>query len=210
MIQLDITDFISSAEQIGVSLREIPGMISDAIKEEVLALDPELPKEKDLGKTLLAYMEKPDRKPFVFIIDEWDALIREAKDDPEAQKRYLNLLRGWFKNNSFTPKVVAAAYMTGILPIKKDGSQSAISDFREYSMLNPSVFAGFIGFTEDEVLNICKQHDADFEMMKKWYDGYSFKGVGSVYNPNSVMNAASDGTYISYWTETSAAEGLLD
>ena len=210
VIQLDITDFISSAEQIGVSLREIPGMISDAIKEEVLALDPELPKEKDLGKTLLAYMEKPDRKPFVFIIDEWDALIREAKDDPEAHKRYLNLLRGWFKNNSFTPKVVAAAYMTGILPIKKDGSQSAISDFREYSMLNPSVFAGFIGFTEDEVLNICKQHDADFEMMKKWYDGYSFKGVGSVYNPNSVMNAASDGSYISYWTETSAAEGLLD
>ena len=64
----------------------------------------------------------------MFIIDEWDALIREAKDDAVAQKRYLSLLREWFKSNNFTPKVVAAAYMTGILPIKKDGSQSAISD----------------------------------------------------------------------------------
>ena len=61
--------------------------------------------------------------------DEWDAIIREAKEDEEAQTAYLNLLRGWFKNTSITPKAVAAAYMTGILPIKKDGSQSAISDF---------------------------------------------------------------------------------
>ena len=47
-------------------------------------------------------------------------------------------------------------------------------------------------------------------MMKKWYDGYSFKNVGSVYNPNSVMNAISNDDFDSYWTETSAAEGLLE
>ena len=63
---------------------------------------------------------------FVFVIDEWDALIREEKGDTMVQKKYLNSLRGWFKNNNFTSRVVAAAYMTGILPIKKDGSQSAI------------------------------------------------------------------------------------
>lgn len=52
------------------------------------------------------------RTKVVFIIDEWDALIREATHDGVTQDRYLNLLRAWFKNNSFTPKVVAAAYMT--------------------------------------------------------------------------------------------------
>ena len=79
-------------------------------------------------------------KEFVFVIDEWDALIREAKGDAAVQRKYLNLLRGWFKNNNFTPRVVAAAYMTGILPIKKDGSQSAISDFKEVTTLNPGRF----------------------------------------------------------------------
>lgn len=209
VINLDITSFISSATQVGVSLQEIPGMIANAIKEEILALDTELPGDKNLEMTLTAYVDKGN-KSFIFIIDEWDAMIREAKDDPEAQKRYLNLLRGWFKNNSFTAKVVAAAYMTGILPIKKDGSQSAISDFDEFSMIKPLEFGGYVGFTEEEVRSICEKKNADFEMMKKWYDGYSFKNVGSVYNPNSVMKAIRNDDFDSYWTETSAAEGLLE
>ena len=93
---------------------------------------------------------------FVFVIDEWDAPIREAKEDFNAQTAYLNLLREWFKNNNFTPQVVAAAYMTGILPIKKDGSQSAISDFAEYPILNPGKFAEYTGFTKEEVKNSVK------------------------------------------------------
>lgn len=84
-----------------------------------MALDPTLSADKDLENTLTKYVGKEGNKKFIFIIDEWDAMIREAKDDPEAQKRYLNLLRGWFKNGNFTDQVVAAAYMTGILPIKK-------------------------------------------------------------------------------------------
>ena len=63
---------------------------------------------------------------FVFVIDEWDALIREAKGDTMVQKKYLNSLRGWFKNNNFTSRVVAAAYMTGILPIAKYSSGSEL------------------------------------------------------------------------------------
>ena len=85
---------------------------------------------KSLTDCILRCVESSGRK-FVFIIDEWDALIREAKNDTDTQKRYLDLLREWFKNISFTTKAVAAACMTGILHIKKDGSQSAISDFDE-------------------------------------------------------------------------------
>ncbi len=146
---------------------------------------------------------------FIFIIDEWDAVIREGKADPDAQTAYLELLREWFKNGTSTEKVVAAAYMTGILPIKKDGSQSAISDFCEYTMIKPGKFAPFVGFTEDEVIRLCESHKADFKSMKRWYDGYELGTVGSVYNPNSVMKAVENGDYDSYWTQTSAAEGLM-
>ncbi|WP_295089903.1 AAA family ATPase [Ruminococcus sp.] len=210
VIYLDITGFISSAQQKGVSLSDVPRIISDAVKEEVIALDNDLPKDKSLEDTLALYVSKEGNKQFIFIIDEWDAMIREAKDDSETQKRYLNLLRGWFKNGNFTDKVVAAAYMTGILPIKKDGSQSAISDFDEFSMIKPLDFGGYVGFTEAEVKALCDKKNANFEMMKKWYDGYSFKNVGSVYNPNSVMKAINNDDFDSYWTETSAAEGLLE
>lgn len=77
-------------------------------------------------------------------------------------------------------------------------------------MVNPRDFGGYVGFTEDEVRELCKKKNADFVLMKQWYDGYSFKGAGSVYNPNSVMKAAEYGDFDSYWTETSAAEGLME
>ena len=86
-------------------------------------------------------------------------------------------MREWFKNNNFTPQVVAAAYMTGILPIKKDGSQSAISDFVEYPILNPGEFAEYTGFTEEEVKELCEKHGLSYEEAKNWYDGYDFPEV---------------------------------
>ena len=68
------------------------------------------------------------------IIDEWDAPIRE---NPFVQQEYLEFLRTLFKSSQTTAKIFAAAYITGILPIKKDGRQSAISDFKEFSMIKP-------------------------------------------------------------------------
>ena len=59
--------------------------------------------------------------------------------------------------------------MTGILPIKKDGSQSAISDFGEYTMLEPEAFAEYVGFTEDEVKRECSRLGKSFDRMKMAY-----------------------------------------
>ena len=210
VIYLEITSFISQARREGILLADVPKMIVRALSEELDALNMSTRHDRELKEKLTAISESPGGKKFVFIIDEWDAVIREAKNDAAAQEAFLGLLREWFKNGTFTPKVVAAAYMTGILPIKKDGSQSAISDFDEYTMVKPLRFAEFVGFTEQEVKELCQKHNADFESMKLWYDGYDFKGVGAVYNPNSVMKAIRNEDFDSYWTETSAAEGLLE
>jgi len=210
VIYLEITSFISAARRQGVSLREVPNRVVEAVQDELVLEGFDVISGKPLTDSLAHIAETEDGKKFIFIIDEWDAVIREAKDDEIAQKRYLDLLREWFKNSTFTPKAVAAAYMTGILPIKKDGSQSAISDFKEYSMIKPRKYGEFVGFTEEEVVCLCADKDVDFDTMKRWYDGYTFKDVGSVYNPNSVMQALENDDFDSYWTETSAAEGLLD
>ncbi len=210
VICLDITGFTSDIRKRHGSFCEVPGMIERAIWKDLTELCAS-PKDGDsLNDYLLRCVEAADGKPFIFIIDEWDAVIREAKDDPAAWEAYLNLLRGWFKNNNFTPKVVAAAYMTGILPVKKDGTQSAISDFKEFSVVKPGKFGPYVGFTEDEVRKLCEQYGIDIEMMKQWYDGYSIKGTGSVYNPNSVMLAIENDDFDSYWTESSASKELLD
>ncbi len=209
VISLDISGFVSAAKKKERPLREVPRNIDLALLAELHRLYPETDENTELNDALLELVRRTKTK-IVFVIDEWDSLIREAKDDPEAQEIYLNLLRAWFKNNNFTPEAIAAAFMTGILPIKKDGSQSAISDFKEYTMIKPRQFGEYVGFTENEVRELCREHDVSFDLMKQWYDGYDFRNVGAVYNPNSVMQAIDNDDFDSYWTETSAAEGLME
>ncbi len=98
--------------------------------------------------------------------------------------------------------MIEAAYMTGILPIKKYGTQSAITDFVEYTMIGPQKLAEYVGFTETEVRQLCETCRMEFLEAKRWYDGYSFGRARSVYNPNAIVMAMEDGEYRSYWTRT--------
>ncbi|MCD8150205.1 MAG: AAA family ATPase, partial [Clostridiales bacterium] len=117
-------------------------------------------------------------------------------------------LRGLFKNKDRTNKVIAAAYMTGILPVKKYGTESALSDFREYSMTAPELLEEYVGFTESEVKKICREQDMSFEDMNLWYDGYSFKKNHHIYNPNSVREALHNRNVRNYWNQTGSFESL--
>ena len=149
--------------------------------------------------------------PFVILIDEWDCLFREYKQDREAQKKYLDFLRVWLKDQDY----VALAYMTGILPIKKYGSHSALNMFTEYSMTNPREMAEFFGFTEDEVKMLCARYKRSFEETKAWYDGYELitveenqKKIYSMYSPKSVVDAMLSGVFDNYWNQTETYEAL--
>lgn len=180
--------------------------IIEKITDELLEAYPSVKTDSAFSAILANAVEYTGNK-FVMIIDEWDAPIREK---PQIGDEYLKFLRMLFKSSGTTAKIFAAAYMTGILPIKKNGSQSAVSDFREFSMIKPRKYGEYVGFTEEEVQRLCEKNDVDFQSMKQWYDGYYFKDVGSVYNPDSVMQAIDNDDFDSYWTETSAAEGLME
>lgn len=178
--------------------------LCERITEELRAAYPEVSVSRELPAALINTAEFTGNK-FIMIIDEWDAPIRE---NPVVQQKYLEFLRTLFKSSQTTARIFAAAYMTGILPVKKDGYQSAVSDFKEYTMIKPRKFGEYVGFTEAEVIGLCEKNKMDFQTMKEWFDGYFFQSVGSVYNPNSVMQAIDNHDFDSYWTETSAAESL--
>ena len=200
VIYLDMTNLLGNVKPEG-----LVKFIIENVTEEIIDSYPEVSKGNTFDQTLIKCISYTGNK-FIMIIDEWDAPIRET---PEIEEDYLKFLRMLFKSSGTTSKIFGAAYMTGILPIKKDGSQSAISDFGEYSVLMPGEFAGFVGFTEEEVKRICEEKDKDFEKMKFWYDGYTIGKEHSIYNPYSVMQALETGIFSSYWKKTSAAETLM-
>ena len=202
VIYLDITWFISTEKNV----KNTVSYLQEQVIAELCTVYTSIEKECSLPIVLAKIAEMTGHK-FIIIIDEWDALFREAKEDTELQKEYLQLLRGLFKS-SLTDKMIEAAYMTGILPIKKYGTQSALTDFREYTMLQPKRLAQYVGFTEDEVENLCQAYGMNFEEAKRWYDGYSFSRVESVYSPNSVVQAICNEEFGDYWTETETYESL--
>lgn len=141
---------------------------------------------------------------FILIIDEWDCIMREKKEDAEGIKKYLEWLKLLMKDKEY----LALAYMTGILPIKKYGSHCALNMFDEYSMTEPGEYASYVGFTQNEVNNICQKFNSDFIAMQKWYDGYVFDNGLHLYNPNSVIKAIQRNKFLSFWSQTETFEGL--
>lgn len=196
VIYLDITWFISMT----VNIKNVVLEIQSKVMKELRETFPQAKCADTLPETLTEINDVTNRK-FIIIIDEWDALFREAKEDKGLHKEYLQLLRGLFKSG-LTDKIIEAAYMTGILPIKKYGTQSALTDFVEYTMIAPGVMAPFMGFTEKEVKELCSVYDMDFKEVKRWYDGYSFNKIKSIYSPNSVTRAMKNNDYGSYWTQS--------
>ncbi|MFR5700614.1 MAG: AAA family ATPase [Eubacterium ramulus] len=142
--------------------------------------------------------------PFVVIIDEWDCVFREYKTNRETQERYLDFLRDLLKDKGY----IHLAYMTGILPIKKYGTHSALNMFDEFSMIEPGPLASYVGFTETEVQKLCGQYDMELEEAKNWYDGYSFDKALSVYSPRSVVSCMRLGKIGNYWNQTETFEAL--
>lgn len=170
VIYLDITWFLSICEK----GRNVVEYIQEQVIEELVGEYPDLSNMTSLPLAISKISQRTGSK-FIIIVDEWDALFRESKENDALQKEYIQLLRGLFKS-SLTDGMIEAAYMTGILPIKKYGTQSAMTDFREYTMTSPKKLAKYTGFTEPEVRALCKTYDMDFVETKKWYDGYSFRG----------------------------------
>ncbi len=183
--------------------------IQEQVISELKKEYPEYIRNTDISlPSVLANINAATKEQFIIIIDEWDCLFREDKNNEKLQKEYINLLRGLFKG---TPSgaFLKLAYITGILPIKKYGTQSALNNFREHTMISPRQMAEYVGFTETEVKMLCQEHGLPFKEMQRWYDGYFFENAGHIYSPNSVIEAVDSREFGNYWSRTETYESLM-
>ena len=224
VIRITITDFLGDSADIADML----DYLTEELIAELTAAFPMIqPGTRRNLRTLLTRIYAETERPFVIVIDEWDAVFRKYSEDDTGQNQYLDFMRDWLKDQPY----VALAYMTGILPVKKYGNHSALNMFDEYSMMAPMQLASFAGFTEDEVKLLCSQYGRDFQAMREWYDGYRVSDIippdpdyrssaetglqpqaktWSLYNPLSVVNAVRTGLIRNYWNKTETYEALAE
>ena len=132
--------------------------------------------------------------PFVIIIDEQVCMARNTKNNIDEQRKYLDFLRDLPKDKSY----IHLAYMTGILPIKKYGTHSALNMFSEFSMTNPRQLTSYVGFTEDEVNELSERYNISLSDLKEWYDGYHFGENETIYSPKSVVRKVLRQEYVTH------------
>lgn len=206
VIRINMQQFLSITN----STDEMLELLQERILRELERKYPDCIKD---GQLILSMMDifSFTGHPFVILIDEWDCLFREYQQNRDAQKKYLDFLRVWLKDQDY----VGLAYMTGILPIKKYGSHSALNMFTEYSMTDPGDMAQYFGFTEEEVKTLCREYDMSFEETKAWYDGYGLcthsrygDQYYSMYSPKSVVEAMLRHKFGTYWNQTETYEAL--
>lgn len=159
----------------------------------------------DLLSVLYAIVQQAEPSKFIMIVDEWDAILRESNPENNDVEQYVDFLRMLFKSGN-SMSVFAGVYMTGILPIKKYNTQSALNNFEEYTMVSPGEMAASFGFTDDEVSDLCDRNHIDKEQIRIWYDGYKIGDQKSIYNPLSVIRAVRRRYCESYWSNTGTYE----
>lgn len=198
---LNMQEFLSRSKSMEELLKRLKKLVIRELKTEYP--DTDYFDDTDLIQCMQDVYQNT-KCPFVIIIDEWDCIFREYREDKAAQAQYLDFLRDFLKDKGY----IHLAYMTGILPIKKYGTHSALNMFAEYSMLDAGPLAEYVGFTEKEVSELCGEYRMDMAEMKSWYDGYQFEEVGSVYSPRSVVCSLEYGKFNSYWNQTETFEAL--
>ena len=203
VIYLDMTNFVTRYRTDDIVEKIDETLLTDVSKAySDVAVAP----NDDLMDYLLRVYETTGEQ-FVFIIDEWDAICREFASGTKAMDAYVSWLRRIFKSQD-AMRVFACAYMTGILPIKKYKTESALNNFQEYSMIEPRKMGKYFGFTIDEVRMLASRHGMDFDELVKWYDGYQIGDEHSMFNPNSVMQAIDSGRCRSFWAATGAFDAV--
>ena len=203
VIHFDVQWFLEP----GVDVNNIVSIIQGSILKELREAYPEIIDDRVTGLAgALSEIYAKTGNKFVVIIDEWDVIIRDEAHNKAVQDEYINFLRVMFKGIEPT-KYIALAYLTGILPVKRLKTQSALNNFDEYTMLDAGQLAPYIGFTENEVMELCERYNRDFNAVKRWYDGYLLNEQ-HLYNPKAVVSLMTRGTFQSYWSKTGTFESI--
>lgn len=204
VIHIDVQWFISACS----NRSEFVSYISTEVIKELKEAYPDTLNSNvyHLSDALSQIHEKSGNR-FVFIIDEWDLVFRDSSFTELEKNEYIRFLQRLFGGIE-SEKYIALAWLTGILPIG-DENTFTLSKFHSFSTLNSGPLAPFMGFTEDEVIELCSRYRQDYSKVKKWYGGYLLNGC-QLFNPKAVCSLMKFHGYRCYWSNTGSYEVITD
>ena len=153
---------------------------------------------------LCQYLHRYYGKKVIVLLDEYDTPMQEAYVHGywDAFTSFLrSLFNATFKSNPYLERAV----LTGITRVSK---QSIFSDLNNLNVITTTSeeYVTYFGFTEQEVFQALEEFGlADKkELVKQWYDGFTFGSHTDIYNPWSITNYLDKKKIGAYWAATSS------
>ncbi|MFK7948012.1 MAG: AAA family ATPase [Saprospiraceae bacterium] len=180
--------------------------------------------EKSLGNRFKALVKNIAKKgkPVVLLIDEYDKPMVDFITEVDKAKANRKVLRSFFSplKGLDLEGHLKFLFITGISKFSK---VSLFSDLNNLTDLSKSPLANdLLGITqkelEDNFQDYIKRMAENMNLpenellkhIKQWYNGYSYDGKITLYNPFSLLNFFTHFQFDNYWFETGTPTFLVE
>ena len=165
---------------------------------------------QDAIKNLCIYLERYYGKKVLIFLDEYDTPMQEAYVHGYWDA-FAAFMRGMFNAIFKTNPSLERALMTGITRISRESMFSDLNNLNLITTTSKEYMTCF-GFTEEEVFAALEEMNltGEREVVKKWYDGFTFGTQKDIYNPWSITNFLDKREYATYWVDTSSNRLVSD
>lgn len=153
------------------------------------------------------YLSRYYGKKVIVLLDEYDTPMQEAFVSG-FWSEMVAFIRGMFNATFKTNPYLERGIMTGITRVSKESIFSDLNHLKVVTTTSAE-YASDFGFTEQEVFAAMDEMGfSDRELVKNWYDGFTFGNMTDIYNPWSIINYLDTGKAEAYWANTSS-NGLI-
>lgn len=163
---------------------------SEGERRQIMAVTSEMDDvtAQDALKNLSAWLEHYYGKKAIILLDEYDTPMQEAYVHGYWEQ-FTAFIRSLFNASFKTNPYLERALMTGVTRVSKESIFSDLNNLRVITTTS-DLYADCFGFTEKEVFDALDNYGMGDkkEIVKQWYDGFTFGQYHDIYNPWSITN----------------------
>ncbi len=170
-------------------------------------LDPDT--ESDTGPTrlrsLIDRLQLTTDQQVVVLVDEYDKPILDVLETPELALAHRDTLRGLYGMLKDCARWLRFVFVTGISMYSKVSLFSNLNNLNDLSLMPR--YATICGYTETDLDTVFAPElegvsAEDRDKIRHWYNGYSWRGQETVYNPFDILLYFQNREFQPYWYET--------
>ncbi len=150
------------------------------------------------------YLSLYHKKKVIILLDEYDTPLQEAYVNGYWEEM-TNFVRSMFNAAFKTNLYLERAVMTGVTRVSKESIFSDLNNLEVVTTTSEKYEEAF-GFVQQEVSSALAEYEltGKEELVRQWYDGFTFGKRTDIYNPWSILNFLDKRKFSAYWANSSS------